>query len=227
MPYFEAMGTRGERLKRARLDAGYRSAADAARALGIPYPTYAGHENGSRKFEADEASVYARKFKVTVEWLLVGKTGNVTPVSNAPLATIPVIGIVRAGLWQDVDAGDSGVYQVVSSAPDAPTEWQYAFTVEGTSLNKIAAPGDILICMDAIKARYDIKDGDLVIVEKARFSGQMIERTAKRIRRSTSGFELWPESNDPAFQSPILIDGKENGDEIRIVAKVLWIMRKP
>jgi SOS-response transcriptional repressor LexA len=227
MAYFVAMGTRGERLKRARQDAGFRYAADAARALGIPYPTYAGHENGSRKFEADEASVYARKFKVSVEWLLTGKAGNVLTNVTAPLATINVIGTIRAGLWQDVDVGDSGVYDTAPAAPNVPPEWQYAFRVEGTSLNKIANPGDILICLDAIKSRYDMQDGDLVVVERSRYSGQMVERTAKRIRRSAAGFELWPGSTDPAFQTPIVIDGKENGDEVSVIAKVLWILRKP
>lgn len=228
MPYFVAMGTRGERLKRARSDAGYRTAKDAADALGVRYSTYAGHENGSRDFSADEASDYARKFKVAVDWLLYGRTKNVLTSVTTPIASINVIGTIRAGLWQDVDAGDSGVYEVVPAAPNAPPEWQYAFIVEGNSLNKIAQPGDILICLDAIKARYDMKDGDLVVVERSRFSGQMIERTAKRIRRAAGGvFELWPESTDPAFQSPIIIKGEEDGDEVRIVAKVLWIMRKP
>jgi SOS-response transcriptional repressor LexA len=228
MPYFVAMGTRGERLKKARIDAGYRTAADAARALTVSYSTYASHENGTRDYGADEASTYSRKYKVSVEWLLTGRVANVLSPVSSPLATINVIGTIRAGFWQDVDAGDSGVYAVVPAAPDAPSEWQYAFTVEGTSLNKIALPGDILICLDAIKAHYDLKDGDLVVVERSRYAGQMVERTAKRARRAAGGvYELWPESTDPAFQSPMVLKDDHNGDEVRIVAKVLWIMRKP
>jgi phage repressor protein C with HTH and peptisase S24 domain len=227
MPYFEAMGTRGERLKKARIDAGYRSARDASESLGIKYSTYAGHENGSRAYGADEAAIYARKFKVSSEWLLYGRSGTVTTVPISPLATIPVIGIVRAGLWQDADAGDAGLYQVVPAAADAPAEWQFALAVEGTSLNRIALPGDILICMDIVKARYEFADGDLVIVERSRFAGQMVERTAKRIKRVVEGFELWPESDDPAFQSPIRLNGVEDGAEVRIIAKVLWVMRRP
>ena len=221
------MGTRGERLKKARIDAGYRTAKDAADALGIPYPTYAAHENGSRLYESDVATVYARKFKVPMEWLLTGKGGTVTPLAKSPLASVPIIGIVRAGAWQDINAGDESVYEVVPAAPDAPAEWQYAFTVEGTSLDKIAQPGDILVCLDAIKSHVDIKDGDLVVVERSRFGGQMVERTAKRIRRSISGIELWPESNDPAYQEPLLLDGLKDGDVVEIRAKVLWIMKRP
>jgi SOS-response transcriptional repressor LexA len=227
MSYTAAMTTRSERLKKARRDAGYRTARDAAAALAVGYSTYAGHENGSRQFEIDAAIVYARKFKVPVEYLLTGKINPVPSVEKTPLATIPVIGIVRAGTWQDVDAGDSGMFQVVPAAPGEPAEWQYAFTVEGNSLNRIAKSGSILVCLDFIKSRVEIQDSDLVIVERSRFGGQMVERTGKRVRKTTSGFELWPDSDDPAHQEPILLDGHDGADEVRVVAKVLWIMSKP
>lgn len=227
MAYTAAMTTRAERLKKARKDAGFRTARDAASSLGIPYSTYAGHENGSRQFETDEAVIYARKFKVPIEWLLTGRPKPHENVVKAPLATVPIIGIVRAGAWQDADAGDSGLYEVVPAAPDAPAAWQYAFTVEGTSLNRIAEPGSILICLDSVKSRVEIQDNDLVIVERRRFAGQMIERTGKRVRKVIDGFELWPDSLDPAYQEPILLKNQPDGDEIHIIAKVLWIMRKP
>lgn len=59
-----------ERLQTARKQAGFESAADAAAALGVPYPTYAGHENGSSGFRADKGELYARRFKVRFEWLM-------------------------------------------------------------------------------------------------------------------------------------------------------------
>jgi DNA-binding XRE family transcriptional regulator len=68
----EAM-TPNERLKIARAAAGYKSAVDAADALGMPRSTYIGHENGLRGFPAKRAASYAKKFKVTEEWLLYGK----------------------------------------------------------------------------------------------------------------------------------------------------------
>ncbi len=61
-----------ERLQVARKQAGYQSAADAAEATGVAYPTYAGHENGSSGFRADKGELYARKFKVRFEWLMRG-----------------------------------------------------------------------------------------------------------------------------------------------------------
>lgn len=61
-----------ERLVAARKHAGYETARDAAEALGIAYPTYAGHENGSSGFRSDKGELYARRFKVRFEWLMRG-----------------------------------------------------------------------------------------------------------------------------------------------------------
>lgn len=61
-----------ERLTLAREQAGYKSAREAADALGVPYGTYAGHENGASGFRADKGELYARRFKVRFEWLMRG-----------------------------------------------------------------------------------------------------------------------------------------------------------
>lgn len=230
MRYFNGMRSRAERLKLARLDAGYKTARDAATALGVPYSTYAGHENGSRDFDADDAERYARKFRRPLEWLLTGKSSSQTPPPSASnVAMVPITGIVRAGTWQEAETGAHELQHFVPSALDTPPEWQYAFTVEGNSLNKIAAPGDTLVCLDLIKSGVAIADNDLVIVERLRYGGSMLERTAKRVRRTVAGFELWPESTDPAFQEPIRINGDEvdEATEVRVAAKVLWILKKP
>ncbi len=58
-----------ERLRLAREKRGYRYAKDAAAALGINYPTYAGHENGTRGIKRKDVARYAKFFGVTVPWL--------------------------------------------------------------------------------------------------------------------------------------------------------------
>lgn len=73
-----------ERLVAARKAAGYESAADAAAALTTPYPTYAGHENGSSGFKHKTAVIYARKFGVSLEWLLTGR-GKMFKKEDSPL----------------------------------------------------------------------------------------------------------------------------------------------
>lgn len=74
-----------ERLRWARLHAGFTSAASAARSLGMKDDTYSAYERapGSSKstgLDHQSAIRFARKFKVSWEWLLIG-TG--TPFSGA------------------------------------------------------------------------------------------------------------------------------------------------
>lgn len=70
--YAARMSGPAERLRIARLRAGFETAKDAAEALGFPVSTYLGHENGSRGYPAKKAEIYARKFKVREQWLLYG-----------------------------------------------------------------------------------------------------------------------------------------------------------
>jgi len=62
-----------KRLRQARKNADVGSAKAAAKSMGIEYSTYIGHENGSRKFDHDAATLYAKRFKVSLDWLLTGR----------------------------------------------------------------------------------------------------------------------------------------------------------
>lgn len=70
--YYDSMNDPAERLRIARLRAGYETGKEAAEALGFPVSTYLGHENGSRGYPAKKAAIYARRFKVREQWLLYG-----------------------------------------------------------------------------------------------------------------------------------------------------------
>lgn len=72
------------RLREAREAAGYATAGDAAKAFGWAYPTYAGHENGSRGVRPDLIRRYARAFKVNTLWLLDGIGDMRGPSGSAP-----------------------------------------------------------------------------------------------------------------------------------------------
>lgn len=69
-----------ERLKSARIAAGFKTAISAAESLGVNPRTYTAHENGNRSFGREQAAHYARRFKTTPEFLLFGK--EQPPISN-------------------------------------------------------------------------------------------------------------------------------------------------
>jgi hypothetical protein len=61
------------RLMKARIEAGFATASDTARELGIATPTYLAHENGTRSVRPDAIKWYANTFGVRAEWFLTGE----------------------------------------------------------------------------------------------------------------------------------------------------------
>jgi phage repressor protein C with HTH and peptisase S24 domain len=111
--------TRGERLRIAR-EKHFKSARLAAKAMGVAVSTYGAHERaedpGGRDFGPEEAMRYARRFRVTAEWLLTGRAPDPEgtwkkaeePEDAGPLK-VPVVGYVGAGAkahFYDVAQGD-------------------------------------------------------------------------------------------------------------------------
>jgi phage repressor protein C with HTH and peptisase S24 domain len=66
------MSEAGERLKRARESAGFKSARSAALRFGWTPSTYASHENGQSQPPPKTIPIYAKAFKVTPEFILFG-----------------------------------------------------------------------------------------------------------------------------------------------------------
>lgn len=86
-----------ERLRKARVEAGYQSAADAARAFGWNEATYRSHENGVRGLLRSPAERYSKAFRKPVEWLLLGKNPAEAREPEGAPDTVPLVGYVAAG----------------------------------------------------------------------------------------------------------------------------------
>jgi phage repressor protein C with HTH and peptisase S24 domain len=140
--------TRGERLRYAR-ERFFKSARLAAKAMGIAVSTYGAHERaedpGGRDFGPDEAKRYARRFKVTPEWLLTGYgRGPDEPLDYEPPArdvwatpNVPLRGYVGAGAaahFYEV-AQESDLDQV--APPIGANENTVAVEIRGDSLGPL------------------------------------------------------------------------------------------
>lgn len=175
------METKGDRLKQAREARGFSSAARAAEALGVPYGTYSGHENGARGFKDVEAERYARFFRVSVGWLVSGEG-----------FTIPLISWVSAGRLERPDqVVDLETAKMVPVAGLPAGDW-FALRVEGDSMDRISPPDSMIVVNRRDKrlvanACYVIADGDGV--------GGV---TYKRYRPDPMRFE--PVSTNPAHE---------------------------
>lgn len=154
-----AMTELHERLQAARRHAGYATAKEAADALGISYPTYAGHENGSSGFRTSTGELYARRFKVSYEWLMSGR-GSM--LGSTPRTTT-IIG--RAGAATDGQIlyaeGQGGFGSVL--LPEGADADSVAIEIEGYSMGFLA-DGALIFYSETHSAPTDDMLGLIVIV---------------------------------------------------------------
>lgn len=215
------MATMQDRLREARIAAGFPTAAAAARALGLPYQTYAGHENGKTGFKHEAAERYARKFRVSLEWLITGR-GEMRMAKASGLMTyedafgLPMLGVIRAGLWVDTTAVDEQPSYRIPVLPDERFQArQYGLLVEGTSMNKIFPDGTYVICADFAQIGLPLKPGMIAHIERRRDGGSLVEITLKQIERVGHKWRLNPMSMDPKWQ-PVTFDPDAEDQEIVI-----------
>lgn len=77
-----------ERLQWAREQAGYATPRDAADRFAWNYNTYKSHENGARGLKQEAVERYAKAFKVSAGWLLMGEGSEEPKLSPDELALL-------------------------------------------------------------------------------------------------------------------------------------------
>src|SRR5690606_2352744 len=123
-----------DRLKEARLKAGYRTVAEAARALKMHRQNWADHEAKRRQIREHNAKAYAKKLKISWVWLLTGQA-----VTDG--RKVPLVGYVGAGAQvhsfgaQDLD---------FIEAPPGADDDDVAFTIRGASMPPFREGGTVL-----------------------------------------------------------------------------------
>jgi phage repressor protein C with HTH and peptisase S24 domain len=127
----------GKRLRQAREARHYADAADAARAMGIPLPTYYNHENGSNGLSRSGAR-YAKFFKVNYDWLMNGRGQMLGPIDG-----IPVRGLVGAGAGVEISAIDEDGSPDTIELPESGRLG--AFIVRGDSMWPRFMPGEYIL----------------------------------------------------------------------------------
>ncbi len=85
------METEFDRLRTARVNAGFASTAKAIRRFGWVKSTTYCHENGLRGMTRHEARKYARAYGVSIDWLLTGEDTSRDMSSNSLLAVFDML----------------------------------------------------------------------------------------------------------------------------------------
>lgn len=153
------MDTQGDRLRKARMLAGFESASDAAHRHGWSVNTYKSNENGNAPFSFRRAKEYGRAFGVRPEWLYDG-SGSMNAVGY-----VPVIG--RAGANPDGEVlfatGQSS--GEVAPIPPGGTDKAVALKVVGHSMRGLADDGALIYFEDQRTPPGPEMIGEVVVVE--------------------------------------------------------------
>lgn len=200
------------------------SGKELAQAIGATQQTVSKLVTGKIRISPEWAQKIAPVFHMTPEALLFDQAGMV----KLPPRLIPIRGETAAGRWFEHDELDQGRMPGVPLCP-GPFEnnEQFAFRVVGASMDrKRIFDGDFVICVSYWEARSSLQSGDIVVVERR--EGAKIERTVKEIEINGQGYELWPRSSDPRWQTPIRVPHMNDphasdGLEIEVVGLVVGI----
>lgn len=158
------MMERADRLRQARLAAGFETATDAADRHGWKYPTYAGHENGARGIKPRDIAKYAVAFGVDPSWLEFGDK-PLRPLSRDPVPSglseaaepyvseyTPPTDSIRLALTR--------LIETLGPAKHTLAPFRIAIAVPGLQITA----GDVLI---ADIADHKGKDGDVLVCQVA------------------------------------------------------------
>jgi transcriptional regulator with XRE-family HTH domain len=210
------------RLVQAREAAGYKTATDAADAMGVQYGTYAGHENANRSISRAMLARYAKFYGVKADFLLYGSDDDAedsvkpsTAVSEFP--KLKIVGTVSGDLWKD-----SSVPFVDRVSPFGPVNGysghQVLYEMLDASFNEEALPGSYVVCL----LTDQVREGDCVIIEQA--FGSRHATTARCIAMTQSGaMSFHYKSTQPSFSGIAPI---EAGPDVRIIGRIIGTFRR-
>ena len=170
---------RAQRLRQARQDRGYDTAAAAADAFGWSRNTYASNENGNAPFSYRRAKEYAAAFAVRPEWLY----DAAGPIQGGKAeGLVPVIGSVGAnpdGTVLFAHGQDPGELVPV---PPGGAEQARALRVVGHSMRGLADDGALIYFEDQRTAPTPDMLGQVVVLET-----DTDEVLVKRLLRGSRG----------------------------------------
>lgn len=209
-------------LRTARLAAGFKTASDAARHIGIPVPTVIAHEGSGSSFrnpKLDQLRRYAAAYNTTIDALEGGtliaapkpETRDLPSFKN--LVSAPILGTAQAGNWLEVDpfAEPRGKVHVKPGQ-----EALFAVNVAGDSMNRVIQDGDVAVIKPWRSMKRDPRANEIILVQRER-DGRY-ELTIKSYRDG----KLWPESTNPKWRHPVPM---KDGDTVTVVGMVVGLYR--
>lgn len=169
-------------------------------------------------------AIKARELELIAKYIEIDPPEQPAVAPKPTIATVYVVGDVAGGVWAEPGLHFEPFPSTVVVDGRWPPNSVYLLRVRGSSINRQARDGDFVLCLDVFAAPRDFQPGDWVVVERTDAGGRC-ETTVKQVRGNRqTGFALYPDSDDPAFQSPINIEPKD-GVAVKVKAFVLEFIR--
>jgi len=188
--------------------------AQLADRVGTSHATIQRLESGKMRLNQD----WIDKISLALSVQLSELFGDIVPAVSEGL---PVLGEVQAGVWRETEVADEPKHSPlpIGHDPRYSGKRQFALVVRGESMNRVVHDGAYIVCVTWADLGRAPRDNDLVVVERRRDG--MVETTVKRIKLQDKKIVLMPDSDDPRWQTPIVLDGGLENDQIIITALVV------
>jgi SOS-response transcriptional repressor LexA len=178
-----------------------KSNAGLAKALGVNPSAVSRMLKGARRLQLDEVAKAATYLGIEPPNHANVRLRTVA-ASTTSVHVVELTKSAAGGVWRE--EGVPVIFEAVAiplvPEPKLAGLKQYATRVDGTDFNKVLKPGDYAIFVPFSDIRKAPQDGDIVEVERRR--GDAVETTVRRVRLSGGVVELWPESDNPAWEKP-------------------------
>lgn len=201
------------------------SMSEMSRRLGIPVDGISKVLKGRRELSAEEMFQIQNISGVAPPANASG--ASEIRLTDAPavrsLTLINVIGEAAGGVWKEMKLSFDEYTLNYPIDPRFPPDALKALRISGNSINRQAKDGDHVVILDVWAFPRELRDGDWVAVRRIRHD--VAETTVKQLRGAAGAWELWPDSTDPDFQTPVSLAGNGPDDIVEVFAVVLDFIR--
>ncbi|MFT8484278.1 MAG: helix-turn-helix domain-containing protein [Gluconobacter cerinus] len=165
----------------------------------------------SKNPEASKLARIAQVLGCTSDDLL-GKGASVTPIHTT---RIEVRGDVQAGVWREAIEWPAVDWYAITVPIDTAYQGfhRYGLKVCGQSMNKVFPEGSVVVVINFGDLGRLPKTGDFVVAVQRCEKTDQYEATVKAVQiRDDGTVILWPQSWDPAFQTPVVLPPQDGHD---------------
>lgn len=200
-----------------------------AKALGRAPSMVSNLIKGERELKAHEIEKVATYLEVPNPFAST-LDERVTRLEGGEAERIPIVGVVEAGAFREIDGMNQDEFEYISSPPDPrwPDARRMAMRVEGDSMNALSPvpimPGAIIACIDFedISDRYVLRNGAVLVVQRQSSAGHMREWSVKQLEIQDDRYIFHPRSRSPKHK-PIVVKTDlqaDDGTEVSVLALV-------